>query len=45
VSAHHSNDELLPEHKVLEDKIPTAREEADEHSEPQEEKVEHGLAL
>jgi hypothetical protein len=39
------DEELLAEHEVLKYKIPTATEEADEHTESEEENVEHGPEL
>src|SRR5487761_52160 len=37
--------ELLPEHKVLEDEIPAATEEAEERSEAEQKQIEHGSEL
>jgi hypothetical protein len=37
--------ELLPKHEVLKEETPAATKEAEDHSEPQEETVEHGLEL
>lgn len=34
--------ELLPEHEVLEDKIPATTEEAEERSEAEQKQIEHG---
>jgi hypothetical protein len=42
-SFHH--DELLPKYEVLEEETPAATKDAKEHSEPEEETVEHGLEL
>jgi len=39
------HDELLPKHEILEEETPVATKNAEEHSEPEEEKVEHGLEL
>jgi hypothetical protein len=37
--------ELLAEHKVFQDKIPTATKEAKERTEPEQKQVEHGSEL
>ena len=39
------HNELLPEHEVFQDKIPTATKEAAERSEPKQKQVEHGPEL